>query len=90
LADTIVRLGPHLGFHAPVNCFEARRLSLACGLRKIGADLRARHRVQGGHARFQFLAAWLVWKTETEVAQGHSLILHGHLLHLPDAPARMD
>jgi hypothetical protein len=36
------------------------------------------------------MAAWLEWKTETEVAQGHSSILHGHLLRLPDAPARMD
>ena len=25
-------------------------------------------------------------KTETEVTQGHFLILHGYLLHLPDAP----
>ncbi len=29
-------------------------------------------------------------KTETEVARGHSLLLHGHLLRLPDAPARRD
>jgi len=56
----------------------------------LGADLRARYRVQGGQARLQFLAAWFVTKTETEVAQGYTLIFHGHLLHLPDAPARMD
>jgi hypothetical protein len=86
-----VRFGLHPGFNSPVKHFEARHLGLACCSRKVGApQVRAGHGVQGSKARLQFQAARLVGKTKAEVAQGHSLILHGHLLRLPEAPARMD